>query len=120
MEFVHHGGFANAGIAGDKNQLRPATRNDTVKGRQQHASLARPPIKFFRDQELVRCVVLSKWKFANAAMSLPFGKATPEIACQARGGLIALFYGLGEELHDDGGDRCRDRLNPLSRRHWFP
>ena len=41
-------------------------------------------------------------------MRLPFRQAAPKIGFQAGGGLVALLGILGEELHNDGGQRLGD------------
>ena len=48
------------------------------------------------------------------------GKAAPEVALEARRGLVAVLGRLGEQLHDDPRDRGRDGLDPLVRRRWPP
>jgi len=54
---VHHRGFANAGIAGYKHQLRAAVDHDTVERREQCLYLALSTVKLLRDQQPVRYIV---------------------------------------------------------------
>ena len=47
-------------------------------------------------------------------LSLPCGKAAPEVALQAGRGLVALLCALGEQLQDEVGERGRDSRQPLA------
>ena len=49
-------------------------------------------------------------------MGLPFREALPQIDRETRGGLVAVFGVLGEELHHDRRERPRDARDPLVRR----
>ena len=51
---------------------------------------------------------------------LPFRQATPQIARETGGGLVALLGGLGEQLHHDRRERPRDARDPLVGRHRLP
>ena len=117
MQLIDDGGLADAGIAGDQHQLRRAAGDDAIEGGEQGLDLARSPVQFLGNQQPVGRVVFAKREGVDAALSLPFSKAAPKIALQAGGGLVALLGGLGEQLHDDGGDRGRDSLQPLAGRH---
>jgi hypothetical protein len=59
----------------------------------------------------------AKWKRIDAAVRLPGLQARPKVGLHARGGLVPILGGLGEELHDDGGDRLRNSPHPLARGH---
>ena len=56
----------------------------------------------------------------DAAVRLPFRQAAPQIGLDARGGLVAILGGLGEQLHDDRRERLRDAADPLVGRHRLP
>ena len=49
---------------------------------------------------------------------LPLRQASPKIGFEARGGLVTFLRILGEELHDDGGQRLGDPPT-IDRRHWL-
>ena len=119
MQLVDDGGLADAGIAGDQHQLRPAGGDDAVEGGEQGIDLALSPVELLGDQRPVRCVPLAQREGVDPAVSLPFSKAASEVVLQAGCGLVALLGGLGEQLQDDGGDRGGDRLPPLAGRHRF-
>ena len=94
--------------------------DDAVEGGEQGLDLALSPVQLLGDQQPVRRVVLAEREVVDAASSLPFGKAAPQIALDAGRGLVALLGGLGEQLHDDRRDRRRDTLQPLAGRHRLP
>ena len=85
--------------------------DDPIERGKEGGDLARAAVQFLRDQEPSRHVVLAERKSSMRPLRLPFGEASPKIALDARGGLVALLGGLGEQLHDDGGNRRRDRLS---------
>ena len=51
---------------------------------------------------------------------LPFRQAAPEVGLDARGGLVALLGGLGEQLHHDRRERRGDLARPLAGRRRLP
>jgi hypothetical protein len=53
-------------------------------------------------------------------MRLPFRQTPAEIGLDARGGLVTVLGGLGEELHHNGRERPRDACDPLVGRHRLP
>ena len=108
MQLVDHRGFADAGIAGDQHELRRAVRDDAIEGGEQGLDLARPAVQLLGYQEAVRRVLFAEGKRFDAPLTLPFGKAAPKILLDADGGLVALLGGLGEQLHDDPGNRRGD------------
>src|SRR6202011_5806478 len=53
VQFVHHGGFADAGVTGYEHDFRRTARHDPVEGGQQRFDLGLPPIEFFRYEQPV-------------------------------------------------------------------
>src|ERR1700730_4913025 len=62
-------------------------------------------------------VVFAKRKWVDVPLTFPFGTAVSKITLKAGCGLVPLLGRLGEQLHDDLGDRGRDILQPLAGRH---
>ena len=120
MQFVHHRGLANPGIAGDKHELQGAVRHDPVEGSEQRVDIALPAIELLWDQQPVQSVVPAEQERVDTAIRLPFRQAAPQIGLDARGGLVALIGDLGEELHHDCRERPRDARDPLVGRHRLP
>ncbi len=120
MQLVDDRGFADAGIAGDQNQLRRATLDDAIEGGEQGLDLARSAVQLLGNQQPVGRVVLAQGEVVDAAVSLPIGEAALQVALQAGGGLVALLGRLGEQLHDDLGNGGRDGLQPLAGRQRLP
>ena len=94
--------------------------HDPVEGREQGVDLALPAVELLRDQQPVRHVVSAERERVDAAMRLPFRQAAPEIGLDARGGLVALLGGLGQQLHHDRRERRRDARDPLVGRRRLP
>ena len=117
VQLIDDRGLADAGIAGDQHQLRPAAGHDAVEGGEQGLDLALSPVQFLGNQKPVGRVLLAQREGVDPALSLPCSKAAPEVALQAGRGLVALLGGLGEQLQDEGGERGRDSRHPLARRH---
>src|ERR1700743_2599147 len=91
MELIDYGRLANARVAGNKNQLRPAAGYDSIKGVKQWSDLWSSPIHFFWNQQPVRCVLLAQREFAHVMLCFPCNKAPPKIAFHASGGLVSLL-----------------------------
>ena len=108
VQLIDDGGLADAGIAGDQHQLRPAAGDDAVEGGEQGLDLALSPVQFLGNQKPVGRVLLAQREGVDPVLSLPCSKAAPKVALQAGRGLVALLGGLGEQLQDEGGDRGRD------------
>ena len=120
VQLVHHRGLADAGIAGDQHQLRRAVGHDPVEGGEQRFDLALAAVERLRDQQPVRHVVRAERERLDAAVRLPFRQAPPQIDREARGGLVAVLGGLGEQLHHDRRERPRDARDPLVGRRRLP
>ena len=101
VQLIDDRGLADAGIAGDQHQLRRAALDDAIEGGEQGRDLARSPVKLLGDQQPVGRVVFAERKVVDAALTLPFGQAAPQVALETGGGLVALLGRLGEQLHDD-------------------
>jgi hypothetical protein len=69
---------------------------------EQGVNFARASIKFLRDQQPIRCVVLPDRKRVNAALQVPLREAAAQITLDPGGGLVALIGCLGEQFRDDG------------------
>ncbi len=101
MEFIDDRGLADTGIAGNKNQLRPAAGYYTVESAEQHANLRFAPVQFLRNQQPVWRVLFTKRELVNATLLFPFDKTAAKIHLDSNRCLIALLGRLGEQLHDD-------------------
>src|SRR5262249_56733885 len=101
MEFIDDGGLPDTGIAGHEDQRRRAAVADAIKAREQCVDCPLAAVKLLRNQEPVWCVVIAERKLVEPAMTLPSGKATPQIALNAGCGLVALLGSFRKQLHDD-------------------
>jgi hypothetical protein len=117
VQFIDNRGFADAGISRDQHQFRHAALDDAVEGGEQGLDLARSPVQLLRDQQAVGRVILRKREIVDPVPKLPFGKAVPEIPLCAGCGLVTLLGDLGEQPHNELGDRRRHTLEPLAWRH---
>ena len=88
--------------------------DDAIEGCEQRLDLAVPPVSFSGIRN--RSDVSSSPSGKSSMRPLPFGEAAPQVAFHAGRGLVALFGGLGEQLHDDCGDGP-GRVDPLAGRH---
>src|SRR5260370_20902287 len=61
--------------------------------------------------------MFSQREIVDFVSRLPCGKTTPEVALEARRGLITLFWSLGKQFHNDCRDRDRHVLRPLVGRY---
>ena len=120
MKLVHHRGLADAGITGHQHQFGCAIRHDAVEGREQRVNLALPAVKLLWDQQPIRRIVRAQRERLDPTARLPFRLAAPEVGRDARGGLVALLGGLGEQLHHDRRERRGDLVRPLAGRRWLP
>jgi hypothetical protein len=120
VQLVHHRGLADPGIAGDEHEFRGVLGHNSVEDRDQRVNLALPAVELLRDHQPIRSVVRAKRKWPDAAGRLPFRQTPPQIGRDARGGLVALLRGLGEELHYNRSERPRDTRDPLVERHRLP
>src|SRR6202043_1463802 len=68
VQLIDDGGLADAGIAGDQHQLRPAAGDDAVEGSEQGLDLALPAVELLRDQQPVRYVVSTEREGFDTAM----------------------------------------------------
>ena len=113
MQFIDDRGFADAGIAGNQNQLRRTALDHAIEDGEQAFDLALSPVQLLRDQQPIGGVVFARREGLNAPVTLPLGQTAPQIVLEAGGGLVALLGGLGEEFHHDLGDDRRDAFQPL-------
>jgi len=120
VQFVDHRGLADAGIAGDQNELRRAALDDAVEGGEQGLDLVRSSVQLLGDQQPVGRIVRAEREVIDAAVSLPIGQTALEIARHSGGSLVALLGRLGEQLHDNLRDGGRDSVQPLARRQGLP
>src|SRR6202034_146505 len=114
MELINDGGFTDAGVAGNKNELRPADGYYAIECSEQGVDFGFSPVQFLWNQQPVWHVLLAKREFDNAMLRFPFSKTTPKITLDSNRGLIALLGRLGEQLHDDCRNRARHTRVPLA------
>src|SRR6516164_431087 len=119
MELIYDGGLANTRISADEHQLRPATRHYAVEGGKQSIDLQGAPVQLLWNPKPIGPVVLAQWEFVYAAPSLPFSKAASKISLNTRRCLVALLGSLGQQLHDDSGERGRHIFHPLFEGNWM-
>src|SRR5262249_61751784 len=79
MEFIHDGGLANTGVAGNEHQLRRAARHDAIESREQGIDLSLPPVQFLRDEELIRHVLRAERERLDPSACLPLHPASPGV-----------------------------------------
>jgi hypothetical protein len=115
MKLVDHGRFADAGITGHEHEFCFAVVRDAIKGCKEGIDLALPTVQLLGDQQPARRLVRAQRKLVDAIMGLPFHQAPLKIGFEARGGLVALFGGLGEELHNDSREHPGDARDPFAR-----
>src|SRR5882762_2132108 len=77
VKLIHHRGFADAGKAGDQDQLGSSVSDDAAERRQQGVDFALPPVQPLRDQQTVRRILRTEWKRVDPPERLPCGKAPP-------------------------------------------
>ena len=114
VELVHDRRLADAGVSGDQHQLRPAARDDAIERGEQGVDLTVPPVQLLGDHEAIRNVMRAGREVVDASLGLPLRQAAPQIALDARRGLIALLRRLGEQLHRDRGHRGRHTAQSLA------
>src|SRR5262249_11280472 len=91
VELIDDGGLADAGIAGDQNQLGGAAHHDPVKAGEQGYDLPLTPVELFGDQKPVRRVVSAKREVVDPAVRLPRCKTPTQVTLQTGGGLVAIL-----------------------------
>src|SRR5260370_29623936 len=116
VKLIDNGGFADAGVSREEDELRPVAGYNAVKGSEQGVDFGFSPVQFLWDQQSVGRVLFAKRKLVDAMVRFPFSKATPKIACGAGRCLISLLSRLGEQLHDDCRNRARNTIQSL--RGW--
>src|SRR5882724_7198276 len=116
MQFIDDRGFADAGISGDKHQLRRAVVDYAVEAGEQGLYLARPSVQLLGKQQPIGRVVFAKREGVDVPFTLLFGKTVLKITLDASCSLVTLLGGLREQLHDDFGDRNGDILRPFTGR----
>ena len=107
VQLVHHGGLADAGIAGHQHQLERARSDHALERRQQSVDLALAPIQLLGNAQAVGEIQRGERERRDTAARLPLRQAAPQVGGQAGGGLVALLGGLGEQLHHHGRERSR-------------
>src|ERR1700730_18650687 len=120
VQLVDDRRLADAGIAGNQHEFRRAVHDDPLEGGNEHVDLAFPSVELLRNPQSTRCVVCTQGERFDVAVRLPGCQPPPKISLKAGGGLVTLLGGLGEELYDDGRDRIRDSVHPLTRRRRLP
>src|SRR5260370_14740356 len=120
MEFIDDRGLADAGVAGNKNKLRPTAGYNTVEGGKQGADFRFSAVQSLWNQQPVWRILFAKREFVNAMLRFPFIQAAPKIACSASRCLVSLLGGFGEQLHDYRRYRSRSTREPVYSRHRLP
>src|SRR5271165_2282587 len=115
VKLVDDGGLANPGISGNEYQFRPASRDHALEGGEQRIDFSRSSVQFFRNQQLIRYVMLPKPEYGDMALSLPFIKAALQIAFNACRCLVPFLGDLGQQLHYDSRERSRNAPRTLFR-----
>ena len=57
MKLIDNRGFADAGVSGDQNQLRPSAGDNTIERRKQSFNLPLPAVQLLWYQQPVRQIV---------------------------------------------------------------
>src|SRR6266481_2057321 len=114
MELIHNGGLADAGVSGNKNELRLAPGCNAVEGSEQGVDFGFPPVQFLWNQQPVWRVMFAQREFVDAMLHFPFSKTAPKITLEASRCLIAFLSRLGEQLHDDCRNRARNTVHLLA------
>src|SRR5258708_3053705 len=117
MELIDNRGLADAGISGDKHQLRPATSQYAAIQAHQPIAPIPPSLQFLRNQYPSWRVVCAQRELVNSALSFPLSEAAPKIPLSTGCGLVAFLSSLGQQLHNDCGEGGRDIRRPLSGRY---
>ena len=117
VQFVDHRGLADAGIAGNQDQFGRAARHHPLERGAQRADFRLAPIQFFGNTQHIGSIVGAQWKRLDTAGPFPCTEAVSQVRCHASGGLVTVLCGLGEQFHDDGGDRRRQAGDALGGRH---
>ena len=100
VEFLNQRGFADASIASHQHTGRSALAG-LLKGVQELTELLFSTVETLRHDEAVRPILLAKGKSSNGTLTRLLQGAVLKIGPQAQGTLIALFSGLGQQLHHD-------------------
>src|SRR5882724_2543537 len=111
MELIHNGGLADAGVSGNKNQLRLTAGDNAVESCEQRAELRFSAVQFLWNEQPIRRVMFAKREFVDALLRFPFSKTAPQVTFEASRCLIALLRRLGEQLHDDRRNRARNTVH---------
>jgi hypothetical protein len=109
--------LTGAGWPAQQDELRAAIAC-ALDDRRERVALELPPVELVGDLEQQRRVVLGErelWCGTGEA-----GRFHPlEVTCEAECAAIAVFRGLGQQLHDDGRERRRQRRLADQRRDRF-
>ncbi|EDT07166.1 hypothetical protein BgramDRAFT_6103 [Paraburkholderia graminis C4D1M] len=114
VQLVDDRRFADAGIARNQHEFGRAARDDSLERVDEVPDLRLAPIKFFGNQQTVRCIVQAERKRRNRMIRAPRRNARTKIRFDARRGLIAVFRGLGQQFQHDALDRLGNAPRPLA------
>src|SRR5260370_13304111 len=107
MELIHNGGLADAGISGDKNELRLATRYNAIERSEQSVDFGFSPVQLLWNQQPICGVMFTTRAFVDAMLRFPLSETALKVALDASRRLIALLGRLGEQLRDAHLNRAR-------------
>src|ERR1700722_7115740 len=115
MELIHNGGLADAGVSGNKNELRLTASYNAIERSEQGIDFGFSPVQFLRNQQPIRRVMFAKREFIDAMLLFPFSETAPQVTLDAGGCLVALLSRLGEQLHDDCRNHERNTVHIVGR-----
>ncbi len=118
-KFVYERGLAYTGVAGDQHALDLAVCHNPIKCFNQSVDFRRTPKKLLGHYQPARGIIISEFEGVDMPVCHPIPQTSSEVAFDTRRSLISLLRSLGEQLHDDRGDRGGDILKPFIGRQRF-
>jgi hypothetical protein len=114
VQLIDERGLADAGRAGDEEQLRAASHGARVRGGQ-HLHIRDAPIQPLGQAKLVRPVRRAQREGVQRRSGLELVLALLQVGDEAPGALVAGRGVLGQQLEHDGRHRLRHRGQLLAR-----
>ncbi len=103
------GGLADAGVAGEQDELGDAGGGDAIERLVHGGGLGVAAVEALGDAELVGDVALAERERGDRAALGPLVEAALEIVAEAGGALVAVVGELGEEAVDEVDERAGQR-----------